>query len=230
MRRTIQIRRELPIDRPGFAGAIAAWAADLPARFRASAPARSSLRPASQWLERWSGSLADRRGVAGVEFAMLALPFIALLGVVAESGVVVLAQQTLDVSVERGSRLLRTGEFQDRADGSDPAQRLRQLMCGNAGLFFACREVRLDVTRADTFKGSQVTEPYDTRTKSVTQNFGTQFQCPTGGDVIAIRAVVPVLRLFSFVDFTGRRLSDNRQLLVSTVIFRAEPYDAKPCQ
>ncbi len=161
---------------------------------------------------------------------MLALPFMALLGVIAESGVVVLAQQTLDVSVDRAARLLRTGEFQDRADGTDPTQRLRQLMCGNGGLFFACRDIRLDVTRADSFKGSQVAEPYDAQTKSVSLNFGTQFQCPMGDDVIAIRAAVPILRLFAFLDFSGRRLAGNRQLLVSTSIFRAEAYDAKSCQ
>ena len=220
MRRTIQIRRELPDDRSGLTVAIAAWATGLFAR----------LLSASGNGGRHPRLLADRRGVAGVEFAMLALPFFALLGVVAESGVVVLAQQTLDVSVDRASRLLRTGEFQDRADGSDPTQRLRQLMCGNSSLFFACREVRLDVTRAASFKGSQLAEPYDTQTKTVVQSFGTQFQCPAGDDVIAIRAAVPILRLFSFLDFTGRRLSNNRQLLVSTVIVRAEAYDAKPCQ
>jgi Flp pilus assembly protein TadG len=221
----------LPIDRPGPVDSIAVRAADLRAWLRrASVHAWARVRFVSAAAPIRAGLLADRRGVAAVEFAMLALPFIALLGVVAESGVVVLAQQTLDVSVDRASRLLRTGEFQDRADGSDPAQRLRQLMCGNSSLFFACRDVRLDVTRAETFKGSQVSEPYDTQTRTVSQSFGTQFQCPTGDDVIAIRAAVPILRLFAFLDFTGRRLADNRQLLVSTVIFRAEAYDAKPCQ
>ena len=220
MRRTISLRRERPDDRDGPGGAMASWAARL----------RACLRFASARGGRRRSLLADRRGVAGVEFAMLALPFIALLGVVAESGVVVLAQQTLDVSVDRASRLLRTGAFQDRADGSDPSERLRQLMCGQSSLFFACREVRLDVTRADSFKGSQVAEPYDARTKTVSQDFGTQFQCPAGDDVIAIRAAVPIMRVFSFLDFTGRRLSGNRQLLVSTMIFRAEAYDAKPCQ
>lgn len=172
----------------------------------------------------------DRRGVAGVEFALLALPFIALLGVVLESGIVVLAQQTLDVSVDQASRLLRTGEFQDRADGTDPTERLRKVMCGRSGLFFSCAEVRLDVTRADAFKGTQVAEPYDAQTKTVVQSFGTHFQCPVGDDVVAVRAAVPIMRLFGFLDFTGRRLSSNRQLLVSTAIFRAEAYDAKPCQ
>ena len=197
---------------------------------RAVVRMRALARAARPVTIRGSRLLGDRRGVAGVEFAMLALPFIALLGVVAESGVVILAQQTLDVSVDRASRLLRTGEFQDRADGSDPAQRLRQLMCGNSSLFFACRDILLDVTRADTFKGSQVSEPYDKQTKTVATSFGTQFQCPNGDDVVAIRAAVPILRYFSFLDFTGRRLAGNRQLLVSTLIFRAEAYDTKPCQ
>lgn len=231
MRRTTETCRKPPIDRPALIGSMTARLAGLQAWLRGvSVSVRNPFRPRFGRVGCRAVLLSDRRGVAGVEFAMLALPFIALLGVVAEAGVVVLAQQTLDVSVDRASRLLRTGEFQDRADGTDPTQRLRQLMCGNSGLFFACRDIRLDVTRADSFKGSQVAEPYDPKTKSVSQNFGTQFQCPMGDDVIAIRAAVPILRLFAFFDFSGRHLDGNRQLLVSTSIFRAEAYDAKACQ
>lgn len=183
----------------------------------------AAIGPCAAWL-------GDRRGVAGVEFAMLALPFIALLCVNAEAGVVVLAQQTLDVSVDRASRLLRTGEFQDRADGTDPTQRLRKEMCRGGGIFFVCRDVRFEVTRAGKFTNSAIVDPYDNETRDVASGFGTQFQCPTGSDVITVRAAVPIMRLFGFLDFTGRRLSDNRQLLVSTAIFRTEAYDAKPCQ
>ena len=173
---------------------------------------------------------SDRRGATAVEFAILAVPFLALLCVVVESAMMTFAQQTLDIAMSRATRVLRTGEFQDAANGMDPAERLRQVMCGgSAVVFFRCRDLELDLTRSASFSTSQVTPPYDSQKKSRADGFGTHFQCPQGDDVVALRAAVPVLRLFGFMDFTRQRIGANLQLLVATSIFRTEPYSGKSC-
>lgn len=177
----------------------------------------------------WSAFAADRRGAAAVEFAILAVPFLAILCVIVESAMMTFAQQTLDVSLGRATRALRTGAFQDAADGSDPADRLRRLMCGGAVVFFRCSALQFDLTRATSFSTVQVAIPYDNHNKTWASGFGTQFQCPQGDDVVALRAAVPVLRLFSFMDFTRQSMGANLQLLVATAIFRAEPYSGKSC-
>nr|WP_245516686.1 TadE/TadG family type IV pilus assembly protein [Methylobacterium segetis] len=86
---------------------------------------------------------SDCRGASAVEFSLIAFPFLALLCLILEAGFVFLSQQTLDVAVDRASRLLRTGEFQDGANGSEPGERLRRLMCGSRVVFFRCDDVRL---------------------------------------------------------------------------------------
>ncbi|MEE7446798.1 TadE family protein [Methylobacterium radiotolerans] len=170
-----------------------------------------------------------RTGASAVEFALLAAPFLALLGVVAESGVIAIEQQSLDIAVDRSVRQLRTGTFQDGSDGSDPSQRLRKIVCTGPSALFPCADLRLDVSRTPSFSASQPAEPFDKATKTWTPGFGQRFECPQGGDTVTVRVAVPVMRLFQMLDFTGRIMSDKTQLLVTTEIFRAEDYEPKPC-
>lgn len=173
---------------------------------------------------------ADRGGATAVEFAILALPFLALLCVVVESAMMTFAQQTLDIAMGRATRVLRTGEFQDAPKINDPVDRLRDVMCGGgAVVFFRCDDLKLDLTRSTSFSNSQVTPPYDSQKKTWADGFGTHFECPQGDDVVALRAAVPVLRLFGFMDFTRQSMGGNTQLLVATAIFRTEPYSGKSC-
>ena len=178
---------------------------------------------------RWRTFARDRRGATAIEFALLALPFLALLCIVAETGFVVLSQQTLEIAIDRASRQLRTGAFQDGANGTDPTQRFRVSACADAVVLFPCSMLRVEVTSAPTFSTSQVTEPFDKTAKTWAKGFGSRFDCPQGGDVVTVRFAVPILRLFTFLDHTGRIMSDRTQLLLSTSIFRAEAYPKKAC-
>ncbi|AWN39610.1 TadE/TadG family type IV pilus assembly protein [Methylobacterium durans] len=171
----------------------------------------------------------DGRGTSSVEFALVALPFIAVLCVIFEAAFLFLSQQTLDVAVDRASRALRTGEFQDRADGTDPADRLRRIMCGRRTVFFRCDDLRLDLTRTGSFASNQIPPAYDGQKKDFVVSFGTHFECPEGSDVVALRAAVPVTRPFSFLDVSGSAMAGGRQLLTTTAIFRTEPYSGKSC-
>ncbi|MDR7040373.1 hypothetical protein J2X36_005156 [Methylobacterium sp. BE186] len=173
--------------------------------------------------------ISDCRGASAVEFSLIAFPFLALLCLILEAGFAFLSQQTLDISVDRAARLLRTGEFQDGANGSEPSERLRRLMCGSRVVFFRCDDVRLDVIRAGSFSGSQIPPAYDSKKQDFLISFGTRFECPEGDDVVAVRAAVPILRPFSFMNIGGQAMAGGRQLLTATAIFRAEPYSGKSC-
>lgn len=209
-------------------------------RFRAHQPAKSEVRTAQRDATRprlsAEGSIggfrlftSHRGGTSAVEFALLAVPFLMLLGVVAESGLVALEQQTLDLALDRGARQLRTGAFQDGADGSDPGQRFRKIVCNGPVVLFPCTGLRLDVSRSASFSTSQPAEPFDRATKTWTFGFGTRFECPLGSDTVTIRVAVPVTRLFQFLDFTGRIMSDRSQMLIATEVFQVEDYESKPC-
>ncbi len=175
------------------------------------------------------GFVRARSGAGAVEFALLAAPFLLLLCVVVEAAMMTVSQQTLDGAVDRAMRALRTGTFQDAADGNDPAGRLRRIMCGSAAVLFRCQDLRLDVTRGASFSAVRLAEPYDGQRKDWAPGFGSTFECPLGGDVVAVRAAVPVLRLFNALDFTRHPMGTSAQLIVATAIFHTEPYSGKAC-
>lgn len=164
-----------------------------------------------------------------MEFGILAIPFFALMGVIIQSGMLLLAQQNLDSTLAKAARLLRTGEFQDASDGSEPATRLRKLLCGNALILYRCDDVKIDMTRAAKFTLSRVSPAYDAAKKTWATGFGTHFDCPEGDDVVALRVAVPVLGPFSLLELGGQPMPGGQQLLTATAIFRSEPYAGKSC-
>lgn len=178
----------------------------------------------------WTAWVTDCRGVTAVEFALLAVPVVLLMCVILEAGILTLSQQTFDAAVGQAGRLLRTGGFQDAADGSDPVVRLRKVLCGGPIVMFRCEDVRFDLSRGSTFATTALAQPYDDKAKSWAASFGTRFDCPQGNDVVALRAAVPIPRLFGFLDLTKRSMGGALQMMVSTAIVRAEPYSGKTCQ
>jgi Flp pilus assembly protein TadG len=174
------------------------------------------------------GWVPDARGSAAVEFAMLGLPFFAILGVVFQAGLHILTQQSLDDAVDRAARALFTGEFQTGADGTPATDRMRSFMCRSLW-FVGCTGLKLDVTSSATFASASQTQPYDDMAKNWNTAFGKTFTCPTGDAVVSITAAVPAPLYFSLLMPSGQAMPGGRQLLVSTAIFRSEPYPAGSC-
>lgn len=174
---------------------------------------------------RWE---TDARGSAAVEFAMLGLPFLAMLGVMLQAGLHILTQQSLDDAVDKAARALFTGEFQTEADGTPAADRMRSLMCRSIQ-FVSCADLKLDVTSSAAFASATQSQPYDANTKNWNAAFGKTFACPTGDAVVSITAAVPAPLYFSLLMPSGQAMPGGRQLLVSTAIFRSEPYPAGSC-
>lgn len=168
----------------------------------------------------WQALGGDCNGATAVEFALLAVPFFGLLCVILQAALLLLSQQTLDGAVDRAMRVLRTGEFQDAANGTDPMERLRRIMCQSGAVLFPCSDLRLDVRRGNgAAVAAQTPAPYDSIKKDWAINFGTNFDCPNGGDIITLRAAVPVTRPFTFIDFSGQDMGGGRQLLTATTLF-----------
>ena len=182
-------------------------------------------RPGLGHRGRWS---SDARGSAAVEFAMLGLPFLAMLGVMLQAGLHILTQQSLDDAVDKAARALFTGEFQTEADGTPPADRMRALICRSIQ-FVSCADLKLNVTSSTAFASASQSQPYDANTKNWNSAFGKTFVCPTGDAVVSITAAVPAPLYFSLLMPSGQAMPGGRQLLVSTAIFRSEPYPAGNC-
>nr|WP_306423505.1 TadE/TadG family type IV pilus assembly protein [Methylorubrum podarium] len=165
-------------------------------------------------------------GVAAVELSLVILPLFVLVLVIMEASILAFAQHQLDVAVQRAARIIRTGDFQE---GADVGQQLRGLLCGTGLRFYQCDEMRFDLVRSPTFAVKQIAPAYDAGRGDWAAGFGNQFACPSGGSVHVLRAAVPMLRPFRFLDYTGQRMPGGKQLLTSTAVFRAEGYAEKSC-
>jgi Flp pilus assembly protein TadG len=179
---------------------------------------------------------ADRRGSAAVEFALVALPFLGLVGAIIQVAFQIWAAQNFDRAVQNGVRTVLTGQFQlanaGKTDAPTLLANLRATMCGsasaNAVTVFDCQQVRIDVATASTFAGAAPVQPLDTGTGSWSTSFGTNYACAKPGTIIVVTAAVPIPSFFNLLGLVTRQFTsggDNgSSLLTSTAVLRTEPY------
>ncbi|WP_462120951.1 TadE/TadG family type IV pilus assembly protein [Methylorubrum thiocyanatum] len=164
-----------------------------------------------------------------VEFAVVAMPFLILVAAIFECCLVCLGQLTLDTAMDRATRAVFTGTFQEASDGTDPSERMQKDMCAGF-VMFNCADLKVEVTTAASFAQSGARDPYDAEGKGLAKDFGSRFDCPGGNDIVTVRAAATVSRFFPFLDLTRRPVGLDRQLIMSTAVFKAEPYADGRCR
>ncbi|CAO4154007.1 TadE/TadG family type IV pilus assembly protein [Methylorubrum extorquens] len=189
-----------------------------------SKPRRISL--VSRMLVRFR---SEAEGVVVVEFALVAMPFLMLVAAIFECCLVCLGQLTLDTAMDRATRAVFTGTFQEASDGTDPSERMQKDMCAGYVLF-NCADLKVEVTTAASFADSGARDPYDPEERRMKKDFGSRFDCPGGNNIVTVRAAATISRFFPFLDLTRRPVGRDRQLIMSTAVFKAEPYADGRCQ
>ncbi len=170
----------------------------------------------------------DEGGAMGVELALVALPFFALLFAVLESALVFWTNQVLGSATADAARELYTGQFQ-KANVSTPAEelpsRFKQEVCQRIGALIPCSSLRIDVRRSTSFPGGVpvpvVTNPDGTRT--VDPTFGV-YEEPKPTEVALVRVIVEYPVLVPLMEAMKGSLSGNKRLLMSSAAFRTEKY------
>lgn len=172
---------------------------------------------------------SDAEGVVAIEFALVAMPFLMLVAAIFECCLVCLGQLTLDTAMDRATRAVFTGSFQEASDGTDPGERMRKDLCVSF-VMFNCADLKVEVTTAASFAQSGARDPYDPEGKGLAKDFGSRFDCPGGNDIVTVRVATTVSRFFPFLDLTHRPVGHDRQLIMSTAVFKAEPYADGRCR
>lgn len=160
-------------------------------------------------------------GAAAVEFAIVAVPFLAMLFAIIELALVFWAGQVLETAVHDTSRLVMTGQAQKQ--NFDKARFQTELCARVLGLFNCNTGMIIDVRTSGAFASANLSKP---TFKSNGQVDDTGFQYQTGGpgDIVVVRVMYEwplIMRTF------GLDLADTpsgKRLLMSAVAFRNEPY------
>lgn len=198
-------------------------------------PRRPGFRPL---VRRWS---SDARGATAVEFGLVCVPFIALLGAIVQLAFTAWAQENLDYTFQEAARTVLTGQFQagndQKADGATLLAALHNAMCGasspNPVTVYSCPGVKLDVrVSGGGFAGVTTAAIVDPSTRTWAPNFGKTYTCAPPNAIVIATAALDFPVFFGLWNAGLSTFSDGGTLIQSTAVFRTEPYasqGAQPC-
>ena len=171
-------------------------------------------------------------GATAIEFALVALPFFALIFGIMELAVVFFINSALVQATSEAGRILRVGNFQ-ACGGAD---QFKAIVCSNMnGLGNCWKNVRIDVVEGDSFKTitlpviPPVEEEDETKTgqDAIPQTPNGVFNTNTSGDTMVVRSVLYYrLALPPLLTRLDNPPGSGVRTIVATTAFRNEPFPA----
>ena len=161
----------------------------------------------------------DRGGATAVEFGILALPFLALVGAIFESALSFLAGQILDTAVADAGRLIRTGQAQ--ASGYNEAT-FKTQVCNRLYVLFNCANLTIDSKVYTNFTSANTSMPINSDKNFDTTGF--TFQMGGSSQIVVVRAFYPFPLYFNKLGLDLANLSNGTRLLAGVSTFRNEPF------
>lgn len=162
--------------------------------------------------------LSDRKGAAAVEFALLILPLSLMIFAIIEVSVMFFAASSLDASVQKMSRMIRTGEA---ASASMTLSDFKAKICADMALTFSCSDnllIKVDVI-SNLSAITSTTAIDSTGNLAVTETFATG----KASDYMLVQAFLPWSSVVNYFTYSSAKLADGRYLLGATVLLRNEP-------
>jgi Flp pilus assembly protein TadG len=159
----------------------------------------------------------DSSGATAVEFALIALPFIAMMGAIIETGILYFADSALDNATSEASRLIRTGQAQQ--SGFDAAA-FRQKVCDGVTPLFTCSGIKVDVRTTTDFSSADVGTPVKADGSFDDSKF--QYDAGHGTDIVVVRVYYEWPAMLNLLA-KDSSLNGNH-LLAAVTAFRNEPF------
>jgi Flp pilus assembly protein TadG len=161
------------------------------------------------------------RGTSAVEFAIVAAPFIGLLVALFETALVFFAGRVLDETVEQASRVILTGQAQ--SSGMTQNQ-FANWVCSNTYGLFNCGNFMINVQNYSSFSSASTAAPTLTFNSAgqVTNNFS--YNTGAANDIVVVQVMYQWPIVLGPLSFNLSNLSNGNRLLVSTAVFKNEPY------
>lgn len=172
--------------------------------------------------------VSDQRGATAVEFAFIALPFLALLFGIIQLAVIFFSGSVLDTGVKQAARLVLTGQAQEDSwappeEGQNTLDakiaKFRSEICNYTGTLLNCNNIKLDIRVLGRFDDPIPGIPMENG-----ELIDGGFEPGDRNEIVMVRAMylLPV-----YADILGSGLINagtNKRLIVSTVVFENEPF------
>lgn len=165
-------------------------------------------------------------GVTAIEFAFVGAPFLYLLCVIFESGLMLFSQYIVETGLASAARMIRTGEV--RMTNVSQSQ-FKTLVCGKLASYLDCASsLHIDIRKFPDFAGISLPSPTSGDNLSPAVTTGAQFQIGCPGEVVVVRSFYEWKLFFPGLSQLSN-LSGNKRLLSAGAAFRNEPYPVSPC-
>lgn len=168
-------------------------------------------------LRNWA---ADKRGLAAVEFAMIAFPFFFLIFGLLEVCAIFIMTTVLEHGLNEASRSIRTGQAQEAGFG---AVAFKSAVCSELFDLLDCDgNLTLDVKTFSNFGSTSNPSPIDG-----SGNFdpsGFEYDPGLANEIVVVRAFYEWDLFTPVMSAPLSNLSGGKRLLQSTIAFRNEPF------
>lgn len=168
-------------------------------------------------IEQWA---EDKRGVAAVEFALIATPFFFLIFGLLEVCVLFIMSSVLEHGVNEVARGIRTGQLQASGFGEIA---FKTSVCAELFDLLECdKKLQLDVKTFDNFTATE--DPNVIGADGNLDDSGFDFDMGDANDIVVVRVFYEWQLITPILSAPLANMSDDRRLLQATVAFRNEPF------
>jgi len=162
----------------------------------------------------------DSRGATAVEFALVAAPFIGLMGTIAETGLVFLSTQALEGAVQIAGRSIMVGQIAKITGASAQEARFKQIVCDNVKWFINCDELLYDVRNYASFSAADLSAPVSGGTFNAAGL--PRFQPGTTNSIVVARVYYKRKIVADYLGSNLGYLTGGYHLIVGTSVFKNE--------
>lgn len=182
---------------------------------------RNSL--AARLRARFTEFANDNRGLAAVEFALIAAPFFFLIFGLIEVCMIFIMAAILDHGVADATRPLRTGVAQT---SGMTAEQFRQELCDNMmGMMDCENRLFFDVQTIDGFANTPSGTPLNVAGAVDDEDFGF---APGGpNEIVAVRVFYEWDLFTPGITAPLANMAGNKHLIQSNAVFRNEPFGSE---
>jgi Flp pilus assembly protein TadG len=164
----------------------------------------------------------SKKASAAVEFGLVAAPFFALLMALFQTALVFFAGRVLDVTTLQASRYILTGQAQN---SSYTQTQFATYVCNNTFALFTCANLMVNVNTYNSFSSAVTSAPTLTFNKKTGAVTNTWSYSPGGpNDIVVVQVMYQWPVIGGPLGFTLSNLSNGDRLLMSTAVFKNEPY------
>jgi Flp pilus assembly protein TadG len=168
-----------------------------------------------------------RKGATAIEFALVAAPFLALLVATFETALVFFAGRVLDEVTEEASRYILTGQAQQ--SNMTQAQFLTYVCTSSntaalVSALFNCSKLMVNVQNYSDFASASTTGPTLTFNSNGTVSNTWNYAPGTPGSIVVVQVMYQWPIVLGPLNFNLSNLANGNRLLVSTAVFKTEPY------